>query len=87
MTDMDFETPKSIKARNSRNADRADEEKKCLHVCCREAFRFFKDAQINYMKSIFKIYHGIEYVGDGDTMVETAHQNNVQQRGETDSNQ
>ena len=89
MTDMDFETPKSIKARNSRNADRADEEKKCLHVNCREAFRFFKDAQINYMKSIFKIYHGIEYVvihGD-DTVVETPHRNNVRQRGPNAPNQ
>ena len=87
IVDMDFETPKNIQARISENAERADEDNLRLHVNPMEAFRFFKEAQINYMKSIFKIYHGIEYVGDGDTMVETAHQNNVQQRGETDSNQ
>ena len=99
MTDMDFETPKSIKARRWENADRAAEDKACLHVDCREAFRFFKDAQINYMKSIFKIYHSIEYVDvgqyidaddnihGGDTVVETPHKNNVRQRGPNAPNQ
>jgi len=87
--DMDFETPKDIQARISENAERADEINLRLYVDPMEAFRFFKEAQINYMKSIFKIYHGIEYVvvhGD-DTVVETPHKNNVRQRGPNAPNQ
>ena len=89
IVDMDFETPKDIQARISENAERAEEINLRLYVDPMEAFRFFKEAQINYMKSIFKIYHSIEYVvvhGD-DTVVETPHRSNVRQRGLNAPNQ